>query len=91
MPEPKSTTPPAIAPKDDKLAIAPAVSPTPVSDIKSNVQLIERAVSTLEPRFTHRVLRALTTLRKRLDGNVLKEALATYPKGAHAFLVSREK
>ncbi|KAI9509041.1 diphenol oxidase-A2 [Russula earlei] len=40
---------------------------SPVVEIKSNIALIERAVSTLEPRFTIRVLRSLTALRKRLD------------------------
>ncbi|GBE84014.1 Probable 26S proteasome regulatory subunit [Sparassis crispa] len=49
--------------------------PTPVADIKANVALIERAVSTLEPRFTHRVLRSLTALRHRLDARVLRTAV----------------
>ncbi|KAH9947507.1 diphenol oxidase-A2 [Amylocystis lapponica] len=49
--------------------------PTPLVEIKTNVALIERAVSTLEPRFTHRVLRSLTTLRKRLDDKVLQDAV----------------
>jgi hypothetical protein len=56
--------------------------PTPVAEIKSNVVLIERAVSTLEPRFTHRVLRTLTALRKRIDDKVLRDAVEElYPKG----------
>lgn len=56
--------------------------PTPVADIKSNVALIERAVSTLEPRFTHRVLRTLTSLRKRIDDKVLHDAIGElYPRG----------
>ncbi|KAG5337244.1 putative 26S proteasome regulatory subunit rpn3 [Termitomyces sp. T112] len=48
---------------------------TPVAEIKANIALIERAVSTLEPRFTHRVLRALTALRKRIDASVLRTAI----------------
>ncbi|KAI0918573.1 hypothetical protein AcW1_009573 [Taiwanofungus camphoratus] len=48
---------------------------SPVAEIKSNAALIERAVSTLEPRFTHRVLRSLTSLRKRLDDKVLRDAV----------------
>ena len=48
---------------------------TPVAEIKANVALIERAVATLEPRFTHRVLRSLTHLRKRLDDTVLRDAI----------------
>ncbi|EJC99277.1 uncharacterized protein FOMMEDRAFT_23158 [Fomitiporia mediterranea MF3/22] len=48
---------------------------TPVQEIKANVALIERGVSTLEPRFTHRVLRNLTALRRKLDDGVLRDAL----------------
>ena len=56
--------------------------PSPVADIKSNIALIERAVSTFEPRFTHRVLRTLTALRKRIDDKVLRDAIEElYPKG----------
>lgn len=55
---------------------------TPVAEIKFNIALIERAVSTLEPRFTHRVLRTLTALRKRIDDTVLRHAIEeAYPKG----------
>jgi 26S proteasome regulatory subunit N3 len=58
--------------------------PTPVQEIKTNVALIERAVSTLEPRFTHRVLRSLTSLRKKLDDLILRDAVQeNYPKGRH--------
>lgn len=88
MPEPKqsspttSTTPAASKDSKTDAKIPAAPPPTPVAEIKSNAALIERAVSTLEPRFTHRVLRSLTTLRKRLDAAVLKEAVtALYPKG----------
>jgi len=49
---------------------------TPVAEIKSNVALIERAVATLEPRFTHRVLRTLGALRKKLDDSVLRDAIS---------------
>ncbi|KAI0631096.1 diphenol oxidase-A2 [Trametes polyzona] len=52
-----------------------AVPLTPAAEIKANIALIERAVATLEPRFTHRVLRSLTHLRKRLDDRVLREAI----------------
>ena len=55
---------------------------TPTAEIKANVALIERAVATLEPRFTHRVLRTLTALRKKLDNAILREAIAeVYPTG----------
>ncbi|KAF4564663.1 26S proteasome non-ATPase regulatory subunit [Pleurotus pulmonarius] len=59
--------------------------PTPVQEIKTNIVLIERAVSTLEPRFTHRVLRSLTSLRKKIDNKVLRDAIeVTYPKDSAA-------
>ena len=63
--------------------------PSPTAEIKSNVTLIERAVSTLEPRFTLRVLRTLTTLRKKLDDKVLRDAIESiFPSGQFT-LISR--
>ncbi|KAK7035379.1 26S proteasome non-ATPase regulatory subunit [Paramarasmius palmivorus] len=54
---------------------------TPLAEIKSNATLIDRAVSTLEPRFTHRVLRTLTALRKKIDESIIKSAIEQlYPK-----------
>lgn len=54
--------------------------PTVPEEIKTNVTLIERAVSTFEPRFTLRVLRTLAALRKRLNSKVLAEAIeVVYP------------
>ena len=59
---------------------------TPVAEIKANVALIEKAVSTLEPRFTHRVLRSLTHLRRKLDDKVLQDGIQeVYRTGACAF------
>ncbi|KAF9445730.1 diphenol oxidase-A2 [Macrolepiota fuliginosa MF-IS2] len=59
----------------------PPPPPTPLAEIKSNIALIDRAVSTLEPRFTHRVLRSLTALRRRTDAVVLRNAIdEIYPK-----------
>ncbi|KJA18425.1 hypothetical protein HYPSUDRAFT_45276 [Hypholoma sublateritium FD-334 SS-4] len=56
---------------------APPAPISPVVEIKNNIALIDRAVSTLEPRFTHRVLRTLTALRKRLDDTILRNAVET--------------
>jgi len=71
--------------EDDKTTLPPP--PTPVDEIKSNTTLIERAVSTLEPRFTNRVLRTLTALRKRVDDTVLRTAIEeVYGKGGHLYL-----
>jgi 26S proteasome regulatory subunit N3 len=55
---------------------------TAAAEIKANISFIERAVTTLEPRFTHRVLRTLTALKKRLDDAALREAIVeVYPRG----------
>jgi len=51
------------------------IQQSPTEEILANLALVDRAVSTLEPRFTHRVLRSLTSLRKKLDGKVLKDAI----------------
>jgi 26S proteasome regulatory subunit N3 len=54
--------------------------PTVPEEIKTNLTLIERAVSTFEPRFTLRVLRTLAALRKRLSDATLTEAIElVYP------------
>jgi len=56
--------------------------PTPLAQIKANSVLIGKAVSTIEPRFTQRVLRSLTALRKRADASTLRDAVEEiYPKG----------
>ena len=70
--------------KDDKVDASKKVEekPTPTAEIKSNIALIERAVADLEPRFTHRVLRPLSALRKRLDNKILRDAIEeNYPTG----------
>lgn len=60
---------------------------SPIAEIKANVSFLERAVATLEPRFTHRVLRTLTALRKRLDDQALREAISDIcPRGIRATL-----
>ena len=64
--------------KDEKTAETEKkpVPLTPVAEIQANVVLIERAVSTFEPRFTHRVLRSLAHLRKKLDDKVLRDSVS---------------
>lgn len=47
----------------------------PVTEISSNLAFIKPAASTLEHRFTRRVLRSLTSLRKKLDAKVLWDAV----------------
>lgn len=56
-------------------------------EILANIALIGRAVSTIEPRFTTRVLRTLTALRKKLTRPALKDALTrAFPKGCEYWL-----
>ncbi|KAJ7584924.1 PCI domain-containing protein [Mycena floridula] len=62
---------------------APVPPPTPSAEIKTNLALIDKAVLTMEPRFTHRVLRSLGSLRKRVDAQILKNAVQeAYPECA---------
>lgn len=50
-------------------------------EIKQNLTLINRAVHNLEPRFTARVLRTLTGLRKKLYREAIQEVVNdVYPK-----------
>lgn len=69
-------------PEDKKDAKEPTPPPTPAAEIKANIALIEKAVWSLEPRFTLRVLRSFTSLRKKLDDVILREAIQdAYPSG----------
>jgi 26S proteasome regulatory subunit N3 len=48
-------------------------------DILSNFSLLEKAVAQFDTRFTLRALRSVSSLRKRLDGRILCQAiLLTY-------------
>lgn len=56
-------------------------------EVLNNISLIGRAVSTIEPRFTIRVLRTLNSTRKKLDKESLKAILdQAYPKGCTSTL-----
>jgi 26S proteasome regulatory subunit N3 len=53
--------------------------------------LIDRAVATIEDRFTARVLRTLTTLRKRLDASNLAQVIEqTYGSTSKRKLLARD-
>ncbi len=53
----------------------------PPTEIKLNLILLDRAVHAIEPRFSARVLRTLTTLRKKLEKETLKEVIeSSYPR-----------
>ncbi|TIA83937.1 hypothetical protein E3P98_00544 [Wallemia ichthyophaga] len=56
---------------------------TVIDEIRQNASLIERAVITTESRITSRVLRTLTTLRKRLSDEVLLQAIQQL--GSHKY------
>lgn len=52
------------------------------ADIAHNLGTLRSAVAILEPRLTTRVLRTLTSIRKRLTGAALREAVeAGFPAG----------
>jgi 26S proteasome regulatory subunit N3 len=70
--------------KEDKKEDKKPVPIPPETEIKNNAILIHRTVSTLEPRFTYRVLRTLTALRRRINAAVLHTAIESiYVKGVH--------
>ncbi|KAJ5110936.1 hypothetical protein N7532_001471 [Penicillium argentinense] len=49
-------------------------------DIKTNFTLLERAVAHFDPRFTLRVLRSISSMRKQLEPGVLAQVIVdTYP------------
>jgi 26S proteasome regulatory subunit N3 len=51
-------------------------------EILHNITVIGRAVTSMEPRFTTRVLRTLTATRKKLNKEVMRNILnEAYPKG----------
>lgn len=61
----------------------------PLADIKDSVALLESSVSLLEPRLCTRVLRALPSIRSRLDGPALAALLKQYyPQGESPLLAS---
>ncbi|KAL1405436.1 26S proteasome non-ATPase regulatory subunit [Vanrija albida] len=72
---------------DPKADAEAKVEPAPVltveEEILNSIQLIGRAVATIEPRFTARVLRTLTGLRKKLTRPALKAAIdRAFPRGS---------
>jgi 26S proteasome regulatory subunit N3 len=47
-------------------------------EIKRNFVLLERAVETIESRFTTRVLRTLPSIRRRLTSGILAQVISDY-------------
>jgi len=76
--------------KEEKEEEKKPIPISPEAEIRSNAALIDRAVSTLEPRFSHRVLRTLTALRKRVDASILWTAIeGIYRKGSSLYRRSK--
>lgn len=60
-------------------------------DIKSNFLLLERAVTQFDPRFTLRVLRSISSMRKHITAEVLAEVIVdTYPSSDAAATILLE-
>ncbi|PKY44576.1 hypothetical protein RhiirA4_400049 [Rhizophagus irregularis] len=54
-----------------------------LADLKQNFVLLERAVATFESRFITRVLRTAASIRKRLNAEILSQAIRdVYPRDA---------
>ncbi|KAH7096652.1 diphenol oxidase-A2 [Auriculariales sp. MPI-PUGE-AT-0066] len=67
---------------DTEAKTEPETKPAPVpltaqQLVTANIGLVERSVSLLEPRFTHRALRTHAGLRKKLDSGVLAQIVRT--------------
>merc|ERR1711884_814983 len=55
-----------------------------LEDIREQVKNIEKAVSSKEPRFITRALRAIVTLRRKLNNSVLRRSISAYFPGLPA-------
>lgn len=49
-----------------------------IKELKRNFTLLERAVETIETRFTTRVLRTLPSIRRRLTSSILSQVISEY-------------
>ncbi|KAJ5798141.1 26S proteasome regulatory subunit rpn3 [Penicillium pulvis] len=70
---------------DDAEKTEPEVDPTTkaIQDIKTNFTLLDRAVAHFDPRFTLRVLRSISSMRKYITPEVLAEVIVdTYPESS---------
>ncbi|KAL6252384.1 26S proteasome non-ATPase regulatory subunit [Rhinocladiella similis] len=65
-----------------------------IADIKANLPLLERAVSQFDPRFSLRVLRSISSVRKQLTAHVLATVIIesyTFPTATAMSLLSAVK
>ncbi|QKX64047.1 uncharacterized protein TRUGW13939_11220 [Talaromyces rugulosus] len=72
---------------DDKDSAAKEIEVDPrekaIQDIKANFGLLERAVTHFDPRFTLRVLRSISSMRKQISPDLLAEVIVdTYPSSS---------
>ncbi|KAI2786630.1 putative 26S proteasome regulatory subunit rpn3 [Penicillium oxalicum] len=65
------------AEEDNAEKAEPKVDPTTkaIQDIKTNFTLLERAVAHFDPRFTLRVLRSISSMRKHITPEVLSQVI----------------
>lgn len=49
-----------------------------LEDLRDHIRHVEKAISTKEPRFMSRALRALVSMRRKLNQNVLRKAIMGY-------------
>lgn len=62
-----------------------------ISDIKSNFALLDRAVALFDSRFTLRALRSISSLRKRLNPDILAQAISeTFPPTSASASVAKQ-
>ncbi|KAJ2402327.1 26S proteasome non-ATPase regulatory subunit [Coemansia sp. RSA 2559] len=55
-----------------------------LEDIARNVRLLERGIAAAEVHYIHRALRTIYSIRKRLEPEVIAEALAAYNSASNA-------
>ncbi|KAK8127026.1 proteasome regulatory particle subunit [Apiospora kogelbergensis] len=62
-----------------------------ISDIKSNFALLDRAVALFDARFSLRALRSISSLRKRLNPDILAQVIAeSYPPTSPSASVAKQ-
>ncbi|OLN81176.1 putative 26S proteasome regulatory subunit rpn3 [Colletotrichum chlorophyti] len=74
---------------DAEVEVDPVVQT--VADIKSNFALLDRAVALFDARFSLRALRSISTIRKRLNPDIIAQVIAeTFPATVTAGNVAKQ-
>ncbi|KAK5661757.1 hypothetical protein OQA88_9858 [Cercophora sp. LCS_1] len=67
--------------EDGAVKVDPVVQT--INDIKSNFALLDRAIALFDARFSLRALRSISSIRKRLNADILAQAISeTFPANA---------